>query len=229
VCALGRSRPIVEKRESRPFAKPNPTKSPITEAITPTTRASKTTTRRTWRREAPSVRTVANSRARWATVIESVFAITKAPTNRATPPKASKAFWMKPVKPETFFSSCFACAVASRTWAVTGSSGRISLSTLVVGAPGFDCTRITSSLPSFPSRRCAVGRLKMAIVAPPIELTDESSAMPLMWKVRRPEYASIRIDWPIEKCFLSAVALSIATSSGPTGHLPPTSVSGLKR
>ena len=45
---------------------------------------------RTWRREAPSVRSVANSRVRWAIVIESEFAITKAPTKSAMPAKASR-------------------------------------------------------------------------------------------------------------------------------------------
>ncbi len=45
---------------------------------------------RTCRRVAPSVRSVANSRVRCAIVIESVFAITNAPTNSATPPNASR-------------------------------------------------------------------------------------------------------------------------------------------
>ena len=41
-------------------------------------------------REAPSVRSVANSRVRWATVIERVLKITNAPTNSAMPPKPSR-------------------------------------------------------------------------------------------------------------------------------------------
>ena len=44
----------------------------------------------TCRREAPSVRSVANSRVRWAIVIESEFAITNAPTKSAMPPNASR-------------------------------------------------------------------------------------------------------------------------------------------
>ena len=44
----------------------------------------------TWRREAPTVRSVANSRVRCATVIESVLKMTKAPTKRAMPAKASR-------------------------------------------------------------------------------------------------------------------------------------------
>ena len=53
------------------------------------------TERSTCRRDAPSVRSVANSRARWATVIESVLKITNAPTNSAIPAKASRNVRMK--------------------------------------------------------------------------------------------------------------------------------------
>ena len=48
-----------------------------------------------WRREAPIVRRVANSRVRCAIVIESEFAITNAPTNSAMPPNASRKPWRK--------------------------------------------------------------------------------------------------------------------------------------
>ena len=51
------------------------------------------TTRRTCRPVAPTARSVANSRVRWAIVIESVFAITNAPTNSAMKPKASRKYW----------------------------------------------------------------------------------------------------------------------------------------
>ena len=51
----------------------------------PTTSASSTIERGSAAREAPIVRTVANSRVRWAIVIESEFAITKLPTKSAMP------------------------------------------------------------------------------------------------------------------------------------------------
>ena len=57
----------------------------------PITSVSTITERSTCRREAPSVRSVANSRVRCATVIESVLKITNAPTNSAMPPNASSA------------------------------------------------------------------------------------------------------------------------------------------
>ena len=54
------------------------------------TRPSSTTERLTCLREAPSVRSVANSRVRWATVIDSVLKMTNAPTSSAMPPKPSR-------------------------------------------------------------------------------------------------------------------------------------------
>ena len=48
----------------------------------------------TCRREAPSVRSVASSRIRCATVIASVLAITKLPTKSAMPAKPSRAYLM---------------------------------------------------------------------------------------------------------------------------------------
>ena len=66
----------------------------------------------TWRRVAPSVRSVASSRVRWAIVIESVFAITKLPTNSATPPNASRKSWMMLRKPLVSLVACCACACA---------------------------------------------------------------------------------------------------------------------
>ncbi len=58
-------------------------------AITPTTSASPRTVRSTCRRIAPIVRSMANSRMRWATVIEKVLKMTNAPTSTAAPANAS--------------------------------------------------------------------------------------------------------------------------------------------
>ena len=55
-----------------------------------------TTARQIWRRDAPSVRSSANSRMRWATVIEKVLKIRKAPTNSAMKANASSAVFRKP-------------------------------------------------------------------------------------------------------------------------------------
>ena len=87
---FGSVKPTASKSEKRPFASPSPRKSPTIEASTPITSASSTTESRTWRRDAPSVRSVASSRVRCAIVIESELTITKAPTNSAIRPNASR-------------------------------------------------------------------------------------------------------------------------------------------
>ena len=71
--------------------------------------ASSSTDQSTWRREAPIVRNVANSRMRWAIVIPRVFAITNAPTKTAMPAKASSAYLITVMQPRSFLSS-FTCA-----------------------------------------------------------------------------------------------------------------------
>ena len=63
---------------------------PINEASSPITAASNSTDRRICLREAPIIRSRPNSRARWATVIESVLKMMNAPTNRAMPPNATR-------------------------------------------------------------------------------------------------------------------------------------------
>ena len=95
----GRSIPIATNSAFSSFAIPSPRNSPATEPRTPITNASITTDHITWRRDAPSVRNVANSRVRCAIVIASVFAITKAPTKSAIPANASSAYLMTLMKP----------------------------------------------------------------------------------------------------------------------------------
>jgi hypothetical protein len=55
---------------------------------------SKSTARITCLRDAPSVRSVANSRTRCASVIDSVLKITNEPTISAIAAKASRKYWM---------------------------------------------------------------------------------------------------------------------------------------
>ena len=63
----------------------------------------------TWTREAPSVRSVANSRVRWAIVIESELTITKLPTKSAMPAKASRKSWKVEMLDEVS-EDCFAAS-----------------------------------------------------------------------------------------------------------------------
>ena len=73
------------------------------------------TDRNTWRRVAPSVRRVANSRARCATVIAIVLKMTNEPTKSAMPAKASKRYWMKLIPDVMSFASLLPCSPPVRT------------------------------------------------------------------------------------------------------------------
>ena len=90
VPASGRSAPSATNSALRPLAIPSPATRPTTEASEADHEALEQTERMTCLRDAPSVRRVANSRVRWATVIDRVLKITNAPTNSAMPPKPRK-------------------------------------------------------------------------------------------------------------------------------------------
>ena len=98
------------------------------------------TVRSTCRREPPIVRSVANSRTRWAMVIDSVFEITNAPTKSAIAPKASRNFCIIPSEESTSSTAAAVCAAAVFTFAVAGSSGRISLTSFSGVTPSFAAT-----------------------------------------------------------------------------------------
>lgn len=76
-----------------PAPMPTPAARPVTAATVPTTNASISTDRVTWRREAPTARSSASSLVRWATSIVKVLAMMNVPTNRAIPAKTSSAFF----------------------------------------------------------------------------------------------------------------------------------------
>ena len=85
----GMSKPAAWKTWLTPAATPSPAKSPSTEARMPMTSASPVMLQSTCAREAPSARSIANSRRRCATVMENALKMMNAPTSTAMPPKLS--------------------------------------------------------------------------------------------------------------------------------------------
>ena len=139
----------------------------------------------TWRRDAPSVRSVANSRVRCAIVIESEFAITKQPTKSAMPPNASRKPWRK-VMNSFVLGRVLARLLRRRCWTCVSAAGsaRSAERSCCVGDAGLGGDRDLVELPAFSNSRCAVGRSKPASVAPPIvetgaELHDPGDPEPL--------------------------------------------------
>ena len=144
VPVCGRSAPSATKIAFSPFAIASPRKSPITAANSPIANASIITDRSTCRREAPSVRSVANSRARCATVIAIVLKMTNEPTKSAIAANASRRYLMK-LRPEVMFLASFFpwdCPVS--TCAFDGTSGASSRRSCLSLTPGLPAIEITS-------------------------------------------------------------------------------------
>ena len=112
---LGRSAPKALKRARSSAAVPIPSTKPATPPTKPSSSPSLTTARQIWRREAPRVRSSANSRMRWATVIEKVLKMRKAPTNSAMKANASRKVFRKPRLSRMSLDSLAACSWPVRT------------------------------------------------------------------------------------------------------------------
>ena len=223
---LGSVKPTASKSLKSPFASRSPMNRPASDAITPITSDSITIEVSTWRRDPPSVRTVANSRVRCAIVIESEFAITKLPTKSAIPANASRKPCRNVMNSFVSAASSAACCEALTTWVRGGRIFWISLINSGSPTPARAATAISSSLPSLSKRRCAVGRSKPASVAPPSEEAEPKWMIPEIRSRSTGPTAWTPTSWPTAKCSLSAVDSSTTTSPEP-GQLPETSVSGL--
>ena len=116
----GRPKPTSSKTRFRPHAKPRPRTRPTSVAASAITKASPTTVPRICRRLAPMVRSIANSRVRWATVMENVLKMMKAPTRTATPAKPSSA---KRISRPISALSSLACSAESSAAVCTISPG----------------------------------------------------------------------------------------------------------
>ena len=99
------------------------------------------------------MRSVASSRIRCATVIESVFAITELPTISAIPPNASRNHLNESTPFCVCLLSAAACASPVLTCAVSGRSGAISAATRSGATRGAAATRMRSSLPCLSKSR----------------------------------------------------------------------------
>ena len=141
---FGSVNPTASKSLKSPVPSASPTRIPTIDESTPITSDSRMIERSTCRREAPSVRSVASSRVRWAIVIDSEFAITKLPTNSAMPPNASRKSWKMLRNPLVSLVCCWACACPVLTWALGPRSGVTALASWVGEVPGLAARLIWS-------------------------------------------------------------------------------------
>ena len=123
------STPVCPSITTSSFATRTPRASPMADASSPTTPASASTDRITWRRVAPRARSSASSRLRWATRMVKVFQMMKEPTNTAIAAKTSRNVLMKlscvssrPARSSTTASADSACVPAGSVVASSSCS-----------------------------------------------------------------------------------------------------------
>ncbi len=180
--ASGSSRPRAAIRANMPLASPMPASSPSTDAIRPITKPSATTERMTCLREPPSVRSVANSRVRWATVIDRVLKITNAPTSSAMPPKPSRKYLTIDMLLSSSLASWSACLALSLTCSDAGISGDTARTSSAEEVPSFAEIEMVSKRPSRCSSFCAVLTSQAAMLANPSESTSPYFTTPVSSK-----------------------------------------------
>src|SRR3954453_12711642 len=216
---LGRSTPIARNSARRPPATPTPSSRPATDPSRPIVKPSGITERMTWPRDAPSVRSSANSRIRCVTVIEKVLKMMNAPTNSEIPANASSSVVRK-LRLLLMSSDCL-CASSwpVRTLTALGSAV-LSWSRSFCGVTPCLAETWIWSKPRLPSIRCASGSSMSATAAPPKESTPAICVTPTSVKSLRGALATIAILSPsFHPCFFTVDA-SIATSSAVCGLRP---------
>ena len=109
-------------------------------ATSPVTKPSSSTERNTCLRDAPSVRSVASSRTRCATVIESVLKMTNEPTIRAIAANASRKYWKNASPSLASLAAALPASSPVSIWADAGSSGLTWSATWASETPDFGVT-----------------------------------------------------------------------------------------
>jgi hypothetical protein len=224
----GSSTPTALNSARRPGAMAIPSASPSSEPTTPSASPSPITERMTCPREAPSVRSSANSRIRWVTVIEKVLKMMKAPTNSEMPAKASSAVVRK-LRPSWMSPAWFLAS----SWPVRTTTERprscLSESRSASGVTPSLADAWIWSKPSLPSIRCASGSVRSTTTAPPNESTPATCVVPTIVYALRGASATTATLSPSSKPSLSAVAASIVASPAVRGLRPSLTVKPSKR
>ena len=171
-------------------------------------------------REAPSVRSSANSRVRWATVTEKVLKIRKPPTSSATPANTSSAVRMKPSASERSCACFSACSLPVRTansGAELGGDRRLEL--LRRGAARGRDRDVVVAVVAGHALRLGQRHRHQPRAGEVLRVAERGDAGRPCSPSSGARPATVTLS-PTLKSYLSAVALSITTSSSVSG-LPP--------
>ena len=151
-----RSKPALSMMALSPTARPYPTARPASDAMVPITIASPTTEVSTWRRDAPSARSSADSRLRWAMRIENVLWMLNEATTRAMTAKASRMVLNMPRNSPSMsaiISSVSSAPVSAS--ALAGSAAAMSSRSSSWLTPSSAATRIDDTSPGRPTSSAA--------------------------------------------------------------------------
>ena len=170
-----------------------------------------TTDVRICRRLAPSVRSIPNSRMRWAIVIEKVLKIRKPPTTTATPANTSRATVRNCRSSLMSEDSCAALSSPVRTSTVAGSTSRTRSRTSTGSVPSAASIEIWSSSFRLFATRWASGSVRVMIDAPPKSVSPSLAIPTISYSpsARSPTTPTLS---PTSKSPRSAVVGSIAAS-----------------
>ena len=127
----------------------------------------------------PRVRSVANSRVRWATVIDRVLKITNAPTNSAIAAEAQQEVADRVHDDVRLAGVRRRLLLGVLDLQARGDQRLDGADELSGDVPSLAAIEIPSNWPSLPSSVWAVGRSQIAIVAPPSESIPPKVAMPV--------------------------------------------------
>ena len=219
---VGTSKPNAPITARNPMARPRPNPTPTSDASNPTSNASPSTEPRTCRPEAPSARSSASSRVRWAMTIENVLTMMNEPTNRAMIAKISRNVVKKPRPCSIWFCCSLISLSPVITWTPRSIDRRLDLTDQLLpgSTPGFAATAMPSSWPGVPLTRCASASVNSATVAPAGRSASPNFATPTILNRSLGTLALLKLivtESPTRKCSALAVPRSMTTSPAAVG------------
>ena len=202
---------------------PRPAPTPRTDPMTPTAAAWPSTEANTWVGEAPTARSIANSRCRCRTTIWNVLLMMNVPTNRAIAAKISRNVEMKPS------ADCQDSRLSSRIWspvitstsdadAVPASAASTSRMSVVWPTPSSAYTVNSSVVRSGEYAATAVSMSRPTMIAPAMLAPNPIS--PTTSTGRTSPATTTVVASPTTRPDRSSAEVSRTISPGPSGMRP---------
>ncbi len=218
--ASGSSTPAAPSRARRPIETPRPATSPAPAPKTAIAAASPSTALSTWRRLAPTARSMASCWVRWATVIENVLLMRNAPTSIATTAKTSRNTLNGPKASANRARSSALSTSAVTTSTSSGTRGSMRDASSAADVPSAAVMVIPSTRPWSASSAWAAASVKRTVLAPAGESAVPKVATPTISTSEAPRWVMTVVRSPGSKPATVAVWRSITTSLAAAGARP---------